>query len=50
MTDSPERKSLTEALDLQRKTEDVVSGKRPVDERYPYIPPDYNIPFLHIGT
>ena len=50
MTDSPERKSLTEALDLQRKTEDIVSGKRPVDERYPYIPPDYNIPFLHIGT
>ena len=50
MTNSPERKSLTEALDLQRKTEDIVSGKRPVDERYPYIPSDYNIPFLHIGT
>ena len=49
MTDSPERKSPTEALDLQRKTEDIVSGRRAVDELYPYIPPDYNIPFLHIG-
>ena len=50
MADAPEKKSPTEAIDLQRKTEDIVSGKRPVDELYPYIPPDYNIPFPHIGT
>ena len=27
-----------------------MSGKRAVDELYPYIPPDYQISFLHIGT
>ena len=50
MVDTPEKKSVTESLDVQRKTEAIKSGKRPVDEFYPYIPPDYNIPFLHIGT
>ena len=50
MIEKPERKSPTEQLDIQRKTEDIVSGKRPVDILYPYIPPDYKVPFLHIGT
>ena len=50
MIEKPERKSPTEQLDIQRKTEDIVSGKRPVDVLYPYIPPDYKVPFLHIGT
>lgn len=46
----PESKSPTELLDLQRKMEETRSGRRPVDSRYPYIPPDYDLPFLHIGT
>lgn len=50
MVDKPEKKSVTESLDVQLKTEAIMSGKRPVDEFYPYIPPDYKIPFLHIGT
>jgi hypothetical protein len=47
---SPERKSPTEALDIQQKTEEIITGQRPVDDKYPYIAPDYRIPFLHIGT
>ena len=50
MVDKPEKKSPTESLDVQRKTEDIMTGKRPVDSLYPYIPPDYKVPFLHIGT
>ena len=45
-----EKKSPTEPLDLQRKIEDTMTGKRPLEDRYPYFPPDYKIPFLHIGT
>ena len=49
--DKPEQKSSTEPLDIQRKTEAIMSGKRAVDKLlYPYIPPDYKVPFLHIGT
>ncbi|MSP14326.1 MAG: hypothetical protein EXR62_15405 [Chloroflexi bacterium] len=30
---------------------ETLAGKRPVDEKsYPYFPPAYAIPFLHIGT
>ncbi len=47
---SPEGKSPTEALDIEQKTQAILTGKRPVDEKYPYIGPDYKIPFLHIGT
>jgi len=50
MVDKPEKKSLTEPLDVQQKTEAIITGKRPIDILYPYIPPDYEIPFLHIGT
>ena len=46
----PEPKSLTEQLDLQQKAEDILRGQRPADRNYPYIPPDYDVPFLHIGT
>jgi hypothetical protein len=48
--DAPERKSPTEAQDLQRKIEDTLAGKRPVESSYPYFPPDYRTPFVHIGT
>jgi len=48
--DMPEKKSPTEPLDVQRKIEDIMTGKRAIDILYPYIPPDYKIPFLHIGT
>ena len=47
---APEKKSPTEPLDLQRKVEDTLAGKRPLGEKYPYFLPDYEIPFLHIGT
>ena len=50
MVDKPEKKSPTEPVDVQRKIEDIMTGKRPIDILYPYIPPDYEIPFLHIGT
>ncbi len=50
MVDKPEKKSPTEPLDVQQKTEAIITGKRPIDILYPYIPPDYEIPFLHIGT
>ena len=41
MADKPEKKSPTEPLDLQRKTEAIMSGKRPVDKLYPYMPTEY---------
>ena len=50
MVDKPEKKSPTEPVDVQRKIEDIMTGKRPIDILYPYIPPNYEIPFLHIGT
>ncbi len=51
MTPVPEPLSPTEALDLQRKSADTLAGERPLDQRrYPYFPPDYTVPFLHIGT
>lgn len=51
MTSRPEPLSPTEALDLQRKIADTLAGERPLDQRrYPYFPPDYAVPFLHIGT
>jgi len=47
----PERKIPTEALDLQRKIEDTVAGRRPAEPlAYPYFSPDYKQPFTHIGT
>ncbi|MCX6621809.1 MAG: hypothetical protein NTY38_12185, partial [Acidobacteria bacterium] len=47
----PEKKSPTEPLDLQRKIEDTLSGKRPYEPMaYPYFSPDYKLPFTHIGT
>lgn len=46
----PEPKSAQEALDLQRKIEDIASGRRAIDPAtYPYISPDYRLPFTHIG-
>lgn len=47
---SPERKSPTEALDIQRRMHETVAGTRAVEERsYPYFAPEYRVPFLHIG-
>jgi hypothetical protein len=48
--ESPEPKNPTETLDLEQKIADTIAGKRPVDASYPYIFPDYALPFLHIGT
>ncbi|MDO8587431.1 MAG: hypothetical protein Q7T82_10355 [Armatimonadota bacterium] len=47
---TPEKKSPTEPLDLQRKMRETISGKRPLDRLYPYFVPDYELPFTHIGT
>lgn len=46
----PEAKSQTEPLDLQHKADDMLAGRRPLEKIYPYIAPDYHIPFVHIGT
>lgn len=50
MPDRPDAKSPTEPLDLQRRIDETVAGLRPTGATYPYFPPDYPIPFLHIGT
>lgn len=48
---TPEKKSATEPLDVERKIEDTLTGKRPFDPlSYPYFSPDYKLPFIHIGT
>ena len=47
--DVPERKSPTEAQDLQRKIVGTLAGKRPVESSYPYFTADYRTPFVHIG-
>ncbi len=50
-TEAPEKKSATEALDLERKMADTLAGKRPYEPlAYPYFSPDYKLPFPHIGT
>ncbi len=47
----PEPKSTTELVDVQRKMAQTWAGQRPVDTRtYPYFNPDYEMPFLHIGS
>ncbi|MBM3788058.1 MAG: hypothetical protein FJW30_27240 [Acidobacteria bacterium] len=49
--EAPEKKSATEALDLERKIADTLTGKRPYEPlAYPYFSPDYSLPFTHIGT
>jgi hypothetical protein len=48
---APEKKSPTEPLDLERKIEDTLAGRRPFEPlAYPYFSPDYKLPFTHIGT
>ncbi len=49
MPDQAEKKSPTEALEVQQKMQETLAGERPIDSQYPYFPPDYEIPFLHIG-
>ena len=46
----PELKSRTEQLDIQQKAEAILNGSRSADRDYPYIPPDYDVHFPHIGT
>lgn len=49
--ETPEPKSVTERIDVQRNMEETWAGKRPVDAgTYPYFNPDYRLPFKHIGT
>ncbi len=49
--DAPEKKDVQERLTIQQKIDQTVSGQRPIDlTSYPYIGPDYKIPFLHVGT
>ena len=50
MTNAPEKKKATESLAIARKTAEIRSGECPPDNRhYPYILPDYQISFPHIG-
>lgn len=46
----PEPRSATEQLDLQTKLADTVAGRRPPDAKYPYVPPGYALPYIHVGT
>ena len=46
----PEPLNPTERLDLERKSEQLGARVGQPDERYPYIGPDYKLPFLHVGT
>ena len=46
----PEPKFRSERLEAQRKQDDILTGRRPVDRYYPYVWPDYELPYVHIGT
>jgi hypothetical protein len=46
----PEAQSPTERLEIAQKAQAIANGERAPDDLYPYIGPDYRIPFLHIGT
>lgn len=48
--DVPEKESPSEPLDLHRKIQDTMAGKHPLEKKYPYFSPGYEVPFLHIGT
>ena len=49
---APEKKAFFGSLDLQRKMDDTLAGRRPPEPilAYPYFSPDYKLPFTHIGT
>ena len=49
MPELPEKKSPTEALDVQRRIDETVAGTRTIDDNYPYFAPDYEVRTLHIG-
>lgn len=46
----PEGKNPTESLDVQRKAARIWRGEEAIPDRYPYILPDYQLHFPHIGT
>jgi hypothetical protein len=46
----PERKSATEALDVEQKAERIWSGREAIPSSYPYVLPDYKLQFPHVGT
>ena len=50
MTDHPEKKNPTEALDVRQMIEETIAGTQPIDDKYPYFAPDYEVHTLHIGT
>ena len=50
MSERPEPKSPTEPLDVQRKIAAILAGERPSEPTNPYFAPDYQLPFVHIGT
>lgn len=50
MNDQPEKKSAIERLDIQRKTDRIWQGDEELPSSYPYILPDYRLPFPHVGT
>ncbi|MSP14327.1 MAG: hypothetical protein EXR62_15410 [Chloroflexi bacterium] len=46
-----ERQNPTEPLDVQLRIAETLSGQRAPDpQHYPYFDPEYDIPFIHIGT
>lgn len=50
MANEPEKRIITERSDLEKKAARVWSGEEDIPRRYPYILPDYELPYPHIGT
>jgi len=50
ITESPEPQNPIEPLATQEKMARIWQGEESVPASYPYIVPDYAVPFLHIGT
>ena len=46
----PDPLNPTERRDLQSRALETAAGQRRPDEAYPYIRPEYGVPYLHIGT
>ena len=50
MTEAPEKKNPLEQLEIRQKAERIWQGEEAMPRLYPYILPDYRLPFPHIGT
>ncbi len=49
-SERPERKDPSEQHTVRRRMAETASGRRAADVSYPYFQPQYEVPWLHIGT